>query len=78
MCVREKFIPVSRHSLVRFLMQKKYFINEGELKKFESFAIALDSAIVNKYHDVWREIKVDVVANSSKRNNVHHHLSVIM
>ena len=57
-CVREKFIPVSRHSLVRCLMQRKYFMNEGELRKFESFAIALDSAIVNKYHDVWREIKV--------------------
>ncbi len=39
-------------------MQEKNFLTEEELKKFEDFSIALDSAIVNKYHGILQDLKV--------------------
>ena len=39
-------------------MEQERFFSEEEKKKFEDFALALDSAIVNKYHGVLQELKV--------------------
>jgi hypothetical protein len=39
-------------------MQKKDFLTQEELKVYEDFALALDTAIVNKYHGVLQELKV--------------------
>ncbi|XP_053391505.1 transmembrane protein 143-like [Mercenaria mercenaria] len=38
-------------------MQKKDFLTREELKVYEDFALALDTAIVNKYHGVLQELK---------------------
>nr|KAG5707520.1 hypothetical protein BaRGS_012024 [Batillaria attramentaria] len=39
-------------------MEEENFLNEEEKKKFEDFALALDSAIVNKYHGILQELKI--------------------
>ena len=36
-------------------------LTEEELGKFEHFAIALDSAIVNKHHMILQELKVGLL-----------------
>ncbi|XP_060553523.1 transmembrane protein 143-like isoform X2 [Ruditapes philippinarum] len=54
---RERFIQVTRKSIIRHLMQKKDFLTQEELKVYEDFALALDTAIVNKYHGVLQELK---------------------
>ena len=55
---RERFIPVSRRSLVAQLMQKENFLTSAECKRFEEFALALDNAIDNQFHGVLAELKV--------------------
>ena len=55
---RERYIPVTRKSIIRYLVEQEKFFNDEEKKKFEEFALALDSAIVNKYHGVLQELKV--------------------
>ena len=55
---REKFIPITRRSVMRHLMQEPGFLSEQELEHFEHFALALDSAIVNRYHYLLQELKV--------------------
>lgn len=55
---RERFIPITRRSIVRHLIEEKDFLSEDEKKKYEDFALALDSAIVNKYHGILQELKV--------------------
>ncbi len=54
----ERFVPITRMSIIRHLMQEKNFLNPQELKKFEDFALALDAAIVNRHHDLLQELKV--------------------
>ncbi|XP_013062063.2 transmembrane protein 143-like [Biomphalaria glabrata] len=49
---KEQYIPITRQSLLRFLLQEKSFFTESELKLFPSFVLALDSTLVNKYHTV--------------------------
>ena len=55
---RERYIPITRRSIIRYLVEQERFFSEEEKKKFEDFALALDSAIVNKYHGVLQELKV--------------------
>ena len=43
-------------------MQEDNFLTEEELKKFEAFSTALDSAIVNRYHGMLQDIKVYIIA----------------
>ncbi len=59
---REKFIPITRRSVIRHLMQEKDFLNEREQKEFERLALALDAAIVNRHHDILQDLKVIVVS----------------
>jgi hypothetical protein len=40
-------------------MQEPNFLNTEEQRHFERFSQALDSAIVNKYHGVLQELKVN-------------------
>ncbi|XP_071959684.1 transmembrane protein 143-like [Antedon mediterranea] len=54
---REKFIPMSRRSLVRQLIQEDNFLDDDERKRFEEFAVSLDNAIVNQYHSTLSELK---------------------
>ena len=58
---RERFIPVSRRSLVAQLMQKENFLTSAECKRFEEFALALDNAIDNQFHRVLAELKVSML-----------------
>lgn len=39
-------------------MDKDGFLTEEEKKVYEDFALALDSAIVNKYHGILQDLKV--------------------
>lgn len=55
---KERYIPITRKSIIRQLMEEEYFLNDEEKKMFESFAVGLDTAIVNKYHGVLQDIKV--------------------
>ncbi|XP_070574302.1 transmembrane protein 143-like [Ptychodera flava] len=54
---RERFIPISRRSLMRNLLQEEKFLSESEKSKFEDFAIGLDTAITNHYHTVLMDLK---------------------
>ncbi|XP_067651664.1 transmembrane protein 143-like [Haliotis asinina] len=54
---RERYIPITRRSVIRHLMQEEDFLTDEEKRKFDDFALALDSAIVNKYHGVLQELK---------------------
>jgi len=47
-----------RRSLVRHLLEEGNFLTKEELQKFDSFTLSLDSAILNKYHDVLQQLKV--------------------
>ncbi|KAJ8302759.1 hypothetical protein KUTeg_019155 [Tegillarca granosa] len=60
---RERYIPITRLSIIRHLMEEKDFLTVEEKKDFEEFAFSLDSAIVNKYKGVLQEIKVSVDRN---------------
>ncbi|CAL1547550.1 unnamed protein product [Lymnaea stagnalis] len=55
---RERYIPITRQSIIRHLLQEKNFFADSELKTFSTFVIALDSALVNKYHTILQELKV--------------------
>ncbi|KAL3858773.1 hypothetical protein ACJMK2_009026 [Sinanodonta woodiana] len=54
---RERYIPITRRSIVRHLIAEKDFLTQDEKKFFTDFAVALDSAIVNRYHGVLQEVK---------------------
>ncbi|KAK6185030.1 hypothetical protein SNE40_007356 [Patella caerulea] len=54
---RERYIPITRRSVIRHIMEEEEFLTEEEKKKFEDFALALDSALVNKYHGILQELK---------------------
>ncbi|XP_076110412.1 transmembrane protein 143-like isoform X2 [Mytilus galloprovincialis] len=54
---KERYIPLTRQSLIRLLVEEKAFLSESEKKIYTDFAVGLDSAIVNKYHGILHEIK---------------------
>ena len=55
---RERYIPITRRSILRFLLEEEGFLTTAEKKTFKEFALALDSAIVNKYHGILHELNV--------------------
>ncbi|KAL8603060.1 hypothetical protein ACOMHN_015625 [Nucella lapillus] len=55
---RERYIPITRRSIIRLLMEQEEFLTAEEKKKFDDFALALDSAIVNKYHSILQQLKM--------------------
>ncbi|XP_022097550.1 transmembrane protein 143-like [Acanthaster planci] len=55
--VREHFIPISRRSLVRLLMQEEGLLTGMDLEKFEELSVSLDWTIINQYHGVLAELK---------------------
>ncbi|ESO98305.1 hypothetical protein LOTGIDRAFT_231385 [Lottia gigantea] len=54
---KERYIPITRRSIIRRLVEKEQFLNDEEKRKFTDLALALDSAIVNKYHGILQELK---------------------
>ncbi|XP_048750312.1 transmembrane protein 143-like [Ostrea edulis] len=54
---REKYIPITRRTLIRRIIEEKNLLTAQEQRKFDEFAIALDSAIVQEYHGVLNELK---------------------
>ncbi|XP_062566890.1 transmembrane protein 143-like [Saccostrea cucullata] len=54
---REKYIPITRRTLIRRVIEEKNCLTVQEQRKFDEFAIALDSAIVQEYHGVLNELK---------------------
>ncbi|XP_038078717.1 transmembrane protein 143-like [Patiria miniata] len=55
--LRERFIPISRRSLVRLLMQEEGLLTSADQEKFEELAVSLDWTITNQYHGVLAELK---------------------
>lgn len=55
---RERYIPITRQSVIRYLTQDKDFLSEEEKKLFPGFVHALDAALVSKYQHVLEELKV--------------------
>ncbi|OWF38029.1 transmembrane protein 143-like [Mizuhopecten yessoensis] len=53
---REKYIPITRTSIVRHILQEN-MLNDEEKKIFEDFAMCLDKSIRNKYHGVLQQAK---------------------
>ncbi|XP_060080669.1 transmembrane protein 143-like [Ylistrum balloti] len=53
---REKYIPITRTSIVRHILQED-MLNDEEMKSFEDFALCLDKSIRNKYHGVLQQAK---------------------
>ncbi|XP_005095666.1 transmembrane protein 143 [Aplysia californica] len=55
---REHYIPVTRQSLIRHMIEERDFLTDKEKKIFPDFALALDSALVSRYNHVLQELKV--------------------
>ncbi|XP_076470686.1 transmembrane protein 143-like [Babylonia areolata] len=55
---RERYIPITRRSIIRMLMEQDDLLTGEEKKCFDDFALALDSAIVNKYHGILQQLKL--------------------
>ena len=55
---REKFIPVTRRSLMRRLRDEEGLLNWEERDKLESFAAALDSHFSQRFQATLQEAKV--------------------
>ena len=55
---RERYIPITRQSIIRFVIEEQDFLTDEEKKLFPDFSVALDSALTNKYHHVLQELRV--------------------
>ena len=55
---REKFIPVTRHSLMQRLREEEGLLNWQEREKLESFAAALDAHFSHRFLATLQEAKV--------------------
>lgn len=55
---QEKFIPVTRRSLVRRLGEEEGLLNWQEREKLESFAAALDARFSQRLQSILEETKV--------------------
>ena len=55
---REKFIPMTRSSMVRELVEEKYFLNDEEQRLLPKFASLLDNVIMNQYRVDLTDLKV--------------------
>jgi hypothetical protein len=49
--------------LIRRIIEERDLLTVQEQRKFDEFAIALDSAIVQEYHGVLNELKVGKFVN---------------
>uniref|UniRef100_A0A0B6XXX1 Transmembrane protein 143 n=1 Tax=Arion vulgaris TaxID=1028688 RepID=A0A0B6XXX1_9EUPU len=54
---RERYIPVSRQSIIRHFVEEKDFLTEEEKKLVPGFVRSLDTVLVNKYHGILEELK---------------------
>ncbi|CAG5129220.1 unnamed protein product, partial [Candidula unifasciata] len=55
---RESYIPLTRQSLVRYLIEDKEILTKDEKKLFSDFVRALDIVLANKYHGVLEDLKI--------------------
>lgn len=55
---REKFIPVTRRSLVRRLAEEEGLLNWEEKRLLENFAAALDARFSQRFQGILEETKV--------------------
>ncbi|KAK3086186.1 hypothetical protein FSP39_014907 [Pinctada imbricata] len=54
---KERYIPITRKSIVRHVIEERGFLTDSEKRNFEKFAVALDTAIVNRYAGLLQELK---------------------
>ncbi|XP_064641773.1 transmembrane protein 143-like isoform X2 [Lineus longissimus] len=54
---RERFIPITRRSIIRHLMQEEGVLTDAERQVFEKFALAIDGALTNRYYGTLEELK---------------------
>ena len=55
---RERFIPLTTKTLLRYIIQEKNLINPNDSKKFQHLAATLDNTIIKKYNNILHEMKV--------------------
>lgn len=67
---REKYIPITRRTLIRRIIEERDLLTPLEQRKFDEFAVALDSAIVQEYHGVLNDLKVGESVRDIKRTNL--------
>lgn len=48
---------------MRNLLQEKNFFTDEETKKFDTFALSLDAAVVSRYHVILQDLKVLYLAS---------------
>lgn len=63
---REKYIPITRRTLIRRIIEERDLLTPLEQRKFDEFAVALDSAIVQEYHGVLNDLKVGLQSGTKR------------
>ena len=58
--IRHNYIPMTRKSLAKRIMEEETLISPDDHKRFHEFAVALDHSVGRLYHGVLGELKVSV------------------
>ena len=56
--IRHNYIPMTRKSLAKRIMEEETLISPEDHKRFHEFAVALDHSVGRLYHGVLGELKV--------------------
>lgn len=57
--IRHNYIPMTRKSLAKRIMEEETLISPEDHSRFHQFAVALDHSVGRLYHGVLGELKVD-------------------
>jgi hypothetical protein len=57
--IRHNYIPMTRKSLAKRIMEEETLISPEDHTRFHEFAVALDHSVGRLYHGVLGELKVD-------------------
>ena len=68
---REKFIPVTRRSLLRRLREEEGLLNWREREKLDSFASSLDSCFSQRFLATLQEAKVSETTHTHSHTHTH-------
>ena len=57
--LEHKFIPMTRRTLIRKLMEHSHLIGKEEYEKYLNFTVGLERSLSRKFHGVLSELKVN-------------------
>lgn len=63
--VKKHFIPVTRKTLIRKLMENEHLVSKNEHEKFFDFSVSLESSISREFHSILMELKVGNFINGN-------------